>query len=202
MPGIKTPFSVEQLVNPKVIANPYPYYAMLRPMPPAFGLRDWPPGTIPGQDEPHPAWAILRYEDVVSAARNHDVFSSRDPMQEASQAPTLMLVNHDRPEHTYLRAIAQKAFTPKRAMADVAPWAEKTVTDMFDRLKETELDFMESFAVEVPARFLTQLMGTPEHDWPLLRDWGSAFMVTSDFTAEQRLQSNHEIAEYYAAAVI
>lgn len=194
-------FPIEQLVTPEVIANPYPYYAMLRDEPLQFGLLDFPPGTIPGQDQPHPAWAIFKYEDVAAAAKSHDIFSSRDPMQEASTAPTLMLVNHDRPDHTILRAIAQKAFTPKRVVEDVGPWAEKTVAGMFERLQNPEMDFMESFAVEVPARFLTRLIGTPEEDWHLLRDWGSAFMVTSDFTVAERNQCNKEIAAYYSDAV-
>ena len=123
MPQSEKDIGIEQLVTPQAIANPYPYYARLRERPPQFGLLDWPPGTVPGHDKPHPAWALLKYHDVVAAARNHGVFSSRDPMQEASTAPTLMLVNHDRPQHTRLRAIAQQAFTPKRVVEDVGPWA-------------------------------------------------------------------------------
>ena len=194
--------NIEEFVRPEVIVNPYPYYESLRSEPPQFGLLDYPPGTIPGQDKPHPAWALFNYDDVASAARTHDSFSSRDPMQEASAAPTLMLVNHDRPEHTVLRSIAQKAFTPKRVLEDVGPWAEEVVAGMFERLESPEMDFMESFAVEVPARFLTRLIGTPEEDWPLLRDWGNAFMVTADYTAEQRNQRNREVEAYYTEAVM
>jgi len=201
MPHSEVAPDIRRLASPDVIANPYPYYAALRESPPQYGLLDWPPGTIPGQDEPFPAWAILKYDDVVAVARNHQVFSSRDPMQEASSAPTLMLVNHDRPEHTYLRAIAQKAFTPKRVVEDVAPWAEQVVIEMFGRLEQQEMDFMDTFAVEIPARFLARLIGTPDEDWPLLRNWGNAFMVTSDFSVEQRSQSNKEIANYYTEAV-
>lgn len=192
---------IDQLLAPENIRNPYPLYAALRNQPPQFGLRDWPPGTIPGEDEPYPAWALLRYEDVAAAARAADVFSSRDPMQEASSAPTLMLVNHDKPEHTRLRNIAQRAFSPKRVLDDVAPWAEATINSMFNNLPEPELDFMESFAVEIPARFLTRLIGTPEEDWTRLRDWGNAFMVTSNYTAQERQASNEALAAYYVAQV-
>lgn len=194
-------FTAKQLLSPEVIANPYPYYDKLRDKKPQFGLMDFPPGTIPGADQPHPAWALMSYQDVAAAARNNEVFSSRDPMQEASTAPTLMLVNHDKPEHTRLRVIAQKAFTPKRVIEDVAPWAEKTIAEMFQRLSNTELDFMDSFAVEIPARFMTRLIGTPEKDWQLLRNWGNAFMVTSDYTAAERKASNEALAEYYLAQV-
>ena len=194
-------FTAKDLNRPEVIANPYPYYALLRDLPPQFGLKDWPPGTVPGQDIPEPSWVFLKYEDVVAVAKNHDVFSSRDPMQEASDAPTLMLVNHDRPRHTVLRNIAKQAFTPKRVEQDVAPWVEKTVDSMLVELDHESIEFMHSFAEVLPARVMTKLIGTPEQDFDKLRRWASAFMVTSNFTTEERNQCNREIAMYYAEAV-
>lgn len=192
---------VNQLTTAQAIANPYPYYAALRTHPPQFGLLDYPPGTIPGQDEPRPAWAFLRYQDVMDIVINHQAFSSRDEMQEQSSAPTLMLVNDDPPRHRFLRGLAQKAFMPRRVEEDVAPWAEQTVSEMIASIGGGQLEFMDTYAVELPARFITRLMGTPEEDWPLLRRWSSAFMVTSDFTAEERNRSNAEIARYYSEAV-
>jgi cytochrome P450 len=132
---------------------------------------------------------------------NHQVFSSRDPMQEQSSAPTLMLVNDDPPRHRMLRGIAQKAFMPQRVEQDVGPWAERTVEQMVAATGGGELEFMDTYAVELPARFITRLMGTPERDWPRLRNWGNAFMVTSEYTAEERNQSNMEIAGYFSDAV-
>lgn len=193
--------NVADLNTPEVIRNPYPHYAALRDQAPKFGLLDFPPGTIPGQDQPRPAWAFLRYADVVQIARDFESFSSRDEMQEASSAPTLMLVNHDRPEHRFLRGIAQTAFLPQRVEEDVAPWAERTVSTMIDAVGDGRLDIMQTYAVELPARFVTRLIGTPEQDWPKLRNWSSAFMVTSDFTAQERQQSNIELAQYYSEAV-
>ena len=200
-PAVSAEFDVTQLTLPEVIANPYPYYAKLRDRPPQFGLLDYPPGTIPGVDSPHPAWVFLRYEDVKEIVINHKVFSSRDQMQEDSSAPTLMLVNDDPPRHRYLRGLAQQAFMPRRVEEDVAPWAEKTVAEMTARIGGGHLEFMDTYALELPARFITRLMGTPEADWPRLRNWSSAFMVTSDFTAEERSQCNIEIARYYSDAV-
>lgn len=194
-------FSVEFLNRPEVIANPYPYYALLRDKAPQFGLRDWPPGTVPGQDVPEPSWVFLKYADVAAVAKNHDAFSSRDPMQEASDAPTLMLVNHDRPRHTVLRNIAKQAFTPKRVEHDIAPWVEKTVASMFEALGDGEIDFMHAFAEVLPARVMTKLIGTPEGDYDKIRRWANAFMVTSDFTLDERNQCNRELAAYYAEAV-
>ena len=96
---------VRSLPNAETIANPYPVYAKLRESTPIYGYQDYPPGTVPGQDEPVTAWVLMKYDEVAAAARNHMTFSSRDPLQEQSSAPTLMLVNHDNPEHDRLRTL-------------------------------------------------------------------------------------------------
>ena len=73
----------------------------MRDKPIQFGVRGYPPGTVQGVDEPIPAWGIFRYDDVKHVYANHKIFSSEDRMQEASEAPSMMLVNHDQPEHTF-----------------------------------------------------------------------------------------------------
>ena len=194
-------FDVTKLLEPEVIANPYPYYAMLREQAPQFGLLDYPPGTVPGVDEPNPAWVFTRYDDVVGVLKGHEMFSSRDPMQEASDAPTLMLVNHDRPRHTLLRNIAKKAFTPKRVVTDIAPLVTQTISEMINGLVESEIDFMKEVAGVLPSVVMTFLIGTPRDDYPKLVRWANAFMVSSDFTLEERQQCNIELFQYYSTKV-
>ena len=194
-------FDVKKLLDPDVIANPYPYYALLRARPPQFGLLDYPPGTVPGVDQPNPAWVFTRYEDVQGVMKNHDAFSSRDPMQEASEAPTLMLVNHDRPRHTLLRNIAKKAFTPKRVGTDIAPLVTQTISEMVNGLIDNDIDFMQEVAGVLPSVVMTFLIGTPREDYPKLVRWANAFMVSSDFTPEERQQCNIELFTYYSTKV-
>lgn len=194
-------FGVADLLKPEVIANPYPYYARLRQQPPQFGLLDYPPGTVPGIDAPSPAWVFTRYDDVVGVMKDHEGFSSRDPMQEASAAPTLMLVNHDRPRHTVLRNIARMAFTPKRVESDIAPLVTQTMNAMIDGLLDREVDFMSQVAGILPSVVMTFLIGTPREDYTRLVRWANAFMVSSDFTPEERTRSNVELYQYYVAKV-
>ena len=135
--------ATEQLVaalpRPETIADPYPLYARLRPQTPAWGYRDYPPGTIPDADEPVTAWVLMKYAEVVAAARDHETFSSRDPLQESSSAPTLMLVNHDNPEHDRLRGIVALAFSRKRIQA-LEGWLNDIVGDMLAALPDTEIE--------------------------------------------------------------
>jgi len=94
-----TASAIELLTTPQGVADPYPLYDQLRALSPVAGYRDWPPGTVPGADEPVTAWALFRYDQVLEAAKDSTTFSSRDPLQEASSAPSLMLVNTDPPQH-------------------------------------------------------------------------------------------------------
>ena len=194
-------FDVTKLLDPDVIANPYPYYALLRAQPPQFGLLDYPPGTVPGVDTPSPAWVFTRYQDVLGVMKNFEAFSSRDPMQEASDAPSLMLVNHDRPRHTLLRNIAKKAFTPKRVGTDIAPLVTQTISEMVNGLIDNDIDFMQEVAGVLPSVVMTFLIGTPREDYPKLVRWANAFMVSSDFTPEERQQCNVELFTYYSTKV-
>lgn len=203
-------FGAADLSRPEVLADPYPYYARLRERSPLFGYEDYPPGTIPGQDVPRPSWAILRYADVQQVCREHEVFSSRDEMQEQSSGPTLMLVNHDRPYHGILRAMAARAFTAAR-VASLAEWMRRTVATMLDEEMpgsgDAEVDVMRNLAPDLPARVMCRLMGVPESDYKSIRRWANAFMVTAEnddgtpLSAAARETCNREVAAYFTAAV-
>jgi cytochrome P450 len=200
-PVIPADFQAKDLYSPDVFANPYPYYDHLRDQPIQFGLEDYPPGTMPNVDKPYPAWVVLKHADMTEVSKKSHIFSSRDIMQEESEAPTLMLVNHDDPRHAELRKIAQLAFTPKRVNADLAPWMERAVAAQLDKYANGEVDFMADLAPNLPALVMTKLIGTPESDHVLLRRWANAFMVTSDFTIEERKQCNVDLFMYYSQAV-
>lgn len=194
-------FHARDLEQAAVIRNPFPYYDMLRDKPLQFGVRGYPPGTVEGMDEPIPSWAVLKYQDLVHVASNHQIFSSRDRMQEESDAPTLMLVNHDQPEHTWLRTIARKAFSPKRVEADVAPWLHDTVADMLNEEGAGQLDVMTNLAADLPPKFISKLLGTPAEDFKKIRGWADAYMGTSTMTMAEKAQSNVELHDYYTDQV-
>lgn len=202
-------FGAADLSRPEVMTDPYPYYAALRARSPLFGYEDYPPGTIPGLDVPRPSWAVLRYADVQQVCREHEVFSSRDEMQEQSLGPTLMLVNHDRPYHGILRSMAARAFTAAR-IASLTDWMRVTVAAMLEAELpggSGEIDVMRNLAPDLPARVMCRLMGVPEGDYKDIRRWANAFMVTAEnddgtpLSAATRAQCNAEVAAYFTAAV-
>lgn len=198
-------YEIPDLTKPEIIANPYPIYDQLRDRSPFFGYRDLPPGTMPGIDEPVPAWVLLKYDDVATAAMDHHTFSSEDPTQVKSSAPTLMLVNHDEPRHNQLRKVVNVAFSRKR-IDKLQPWLDRILKDMFAELvpagtASSSFDFAERVASLVPARAMAHLFGVSDEVSEQFRKWASAFMLSADLTPQQRAISNQEMVEYFTTTV-
>lgn len=182
------------------IASPYALYDRLRPYGPVYGYRDYPPGTVPDADEAVTAWVLLNYDHVSAAARDHRIFSSRDPLQEQSSAPTLMLVNHDNPEHDRLRGIVNLAFSRPRIEA-LDPWVREIVDGMVASLGDGDTEVMEALAARIPARIMVGLLGLPEEVVDRFRHWATAFMLSADLDPAEREASNAELVRYFTATV-
>jgi cytochrome P450 len=190
-------FAASDLATPAIIANPYPAYAALRPHSPIPGYVDYPPGTVPGVDEPVTAWALLKHEHVRNAARDHETFSSRDPLQEASDAPTLMLVNTDQPLHSAHRKVVNTVFTRSRVEA-MRPWLTQRVAQLVAGLPDgEEFDAVSDLCAHVPAVVMCKFFGAPDTDAPRYERWANAFMLSADLTGEERNASNQELGAYF-----
>ena len=186
---------VAALPTPATIANPYPLYERLRDATPIFGYRDYPPGTIPGQDEAVTAWVLMKYDEVAAAARDHETFSSRDPLQEQSSAPTLMLVNHDNPEHNRLRALVNVAFSRKEIEL-IKPWIAARIAEMFETIGEGDIEVVTSLTSVIPARVMMRLLGCPDTDAAQCRGWATAFMLSADRGRETGPARSHRRAAH------
>lgn len=187
---------VAALPTPAGVANPYPLYSQLRPVSPVFGYQDYPPGTIPGQDAPVTAWALMKHAEVDAAARDHETFSSRDPLQEASSAPSLMLVNHDNPQHDRLRRFVHVAFS-FRTVQQHEPWIDQCIGQMVADIGAGEMEVVAGLTSVVPAKVMMHLLGQPDADADKCRDWATAFMLSADLTPQQREASNQSMAAYF-----
>ena len=190
---------VAELPSAGTIADPYPLYNRLRSETPVFGYRDYPPGTVPGQDEPVAAWVLMKFDDVAAAALDHETFSSRDPLQEQSSAPSLMLVNHDNPAHDRLRRYVSHPFA-FRQIEHIKPWITDRIREMLSTL-EGDVEVVGHLTSIIPARVMMRLLGQPDEDATRCRDWANAFMLSADLSAEQRAASNEELVAYFAAEV-
>jgi len=158
--------------------DPQAYFAALRQSRPVA------PVSLPGFDgQP---WLITRYEDVRAALA--DPRLAKDPRKlypEWEPAPmsamiSLHMLNLDPPDHTRLRRLVQKAFTPRR-VAGLRPRVEEITGALLDEMAAgpPETDLLDAFAFPLPITVICELLGVPVADRDAFRDW-TAVIISSD----------------------
>ena len=125
------------------------------------------------EDAKGPAfWSLTKHADVVAASRDPVTFSSyertsfmREPQHDEELAQQrLMLVNMDPPEHTRLRNIVNKGFTP-RMTARLEARIREFVDEIIERATDKgEGDFVREVAAELPLEVIAEVMGAPLED--------------------------------------
>lgn len=146
---------------------------------------DWPPGAqLPEElaalrDEPvvravmpsgDPVWLVTRYADVRAVLSDRRLSRNRErpgaPRMTAA-APTKMFQNpkidRDPPEHTRMRRLMTKAFTPAR-IERLGPYVKEVVTELLDRWREPPVDLVSEFALPLTLRVICRLLGVPVAD--------------------------------------
>jgi cholest-4-en-3-one 26-monooxygenase len=135
-------------------------------------------------------WVITRHEDIKSISRNGDLWSTnrkgavmRLPDGVTSEQLDLtkaLLINHDAPEHTRLRKIVSRLFTP-RAVAALDEKLAVAAHEIVGAAKEKESgDFVEDIALNLPLLAIADLIGVPEADREKLFGWTNSIMNTDD----------------------
>lgn len=165
------------LFDPRVFRNGIPYdgLARLRAEHPVAwhdepAVLGWPEG--PG------FWAVTRYDDVQHVSKTPEVYSAhlgatqvRDPDPEDLPFIQRMMLNMDPPEHTRLRQIVNKGFTPRTLLAreDVLRRYAREIVDAI--AEQGGCDFAEDVGADYPLLTLTDVMGVPREDRRLLYEW-------------------------------
>ncbi|MGQ0842763.1 MAG: cytochrome P450 [Sporichthyaceae bacterium] len=191
---------VNVFTRPEGMRDPFPYYDALRPLGPVPGYVDWSPGTVPGIDPPLTAWAVFSYELVEEVLRNWQVYSSRDPGQEDSDAPNIILQGDDPPVHKIRRTLATKAFSARR-VTGMKDWLAAEMVGVADRLGEGDIDVCADLTGELPTRSMVRLLGLPDVGYKKMLDWAHAFMQSADLTPEERRDRNIEMIQVITAKV-
>ncbi|WP_189827770.1 cytochrome P450 family protein [Streptomyces finlayi] len=155
--------------------DPYPAYAWLREHSPVHRTR------LPSGVE---AWLVTRYGDAKQALADQRL--SKNPANHAGSAHAkgktgipgersadLMthLLNIDPPDHTRLRRLVSKAFTP-RTVAEFAPRVQELTDQLIDRFEgRGSADLIHEFAFPLPIYAICDLLGVPREDQDDFRDW-------------------------------
>ena len=153
-------------LSSEMAQDPYPTYAKLR-----------------GRDPVHrsrlmDAWVFSRFADVDAILRDHRHFSS-DPRKRVASGRRASLPNVeepsmlflDPPDHTRLRALVNKAFTP-RAVAALEPHIRELMTTLLDAVDDpAAFDLMEAVAKPLPVIVIAEMLGIPPEDRAQFAVW-------------------------------
>ena len=197
--------SLYHLLDPEVLADPYPLYARLRSEDPVH----WDPFLH--------AWIVTRYADVLTVL--HDYSADRTPTPDQLTEMGLsdlspiaaVMVNQmlflDAPAHTRLRGLASTAFTPRRVEV-LRGHIQEIADGLLDRVAGTgRMDVIADFASPLPAIVTAEMLGVPIDDHERLKNWSADFAeMLGNFQhnpdrVARVLQSVEEMTAYFRDAI-
>jgi pimeloyl-[acyl-carrier protein] synthase len=197
--------SLYRLMDPTVLADPYPLYKKLRETDPVH----WDPFLH--------AWVVTGYQDCITVL--HKMSADRTPTPEQIKAMgieqlapiarvmTKQMLFMDAPAHTRLRKLCSVAFTSRRIetmRAHIAEIAEKLVAKS---LPAGRMDLIADFAAPLPAIVTAEMLGVPTEDHEQLKSWSADFAeMLGNFQhnpdrAARVLKSVEEMTAYFRAAI-
>src|SRR5436305_6201921 len=197
--------SLFHLLDPEVLANPYPLYRRLRREAPVH----WDPYLH--------AWVVTRYADVVTVLHHFSANRTPTPEQFAAmglselgpiaQMMTRQMLFMDAPAHTRLRGLASMAFTPARVEVLRSHIRQIVDTLMEPLLRAGRMDVINDLAAPLPAIVTAEMLGVPTSDCDRLKAWSADFAeVLGNFQhnpdrASRTLKCVEEMTDYFRNAI-
>jgi cytochrome P450 len=152
-------------MDPEFLADPYPTYHRLR-------------DEDPVHHSPMDFWVLTRYEDVAAVLRDPRFIKEPIVSMVAARfgvsAPPgmgLSMLDRDPPDHTRLRSLVSKAFTP-RVVEGLRPRIQKMVDELITRAEAVgTMDLIEEFAYPIPVNVICEMLGVPVEDHERFKGW-------------------------------
>ncbi|MFD9209341.1 cytochrome P450 [Streptomyces sioyaensis] len=202
--------SLQDLLDPRNQADPYPLYSRWRAQAPLARLDDR-------------LMVLTRYEDCAAVLRDGRFgHPEADDPRFAGRRPSLdVLVDEDGrpvrgflglnpPDHTRMRALVSQAFT-RRRVERLAPRIEKLADELFTAMERTPgpVDLIEGLATPLPVAVISELLGVPTEDRHRMLTWSHAVAraLVPDFllppgAAEQEARARREFTDYLRELVV
>lgn len=193
------------LLDPQVLADPYPLYERLRCEHPVF----WDPYMH--------AWIFTRYSDVIQVLRDFSSKRTRTPEQlealginELTPIARIMvkqMIFMDPPAHKRIRGLASAAFTPQKVEA-LRSHIRDIVKDLLAPFKgKGRMDVLADLAEPLPSIVTAEMFGLPTEDHRQLKVWSKDFAeMLGNFEHDSErvpriLKSTEDLAAYFRAAI-
>ncbi|MEU6704772.1 cytochrome P450 [Streptomyces wuyuanensis] len=172
---------------------PLPEFARLRQTAPVWWCAQ-PRGITGFDDEGY--WVVTRHADVKYVSTHPELYSSSENTavirfnehisRDQIEVQRLIMLNMDPPEHTRVRQIVQRGFTPRAvrglesALRDRARRIVEEARASADGSADGSFDFVTRIAVELPLQAIAELIGVPQEDRARIFDWSNKMVAYDD----------------------
>jgi pimeloyl-[acyl-carrier protein] synthase len=204
-PASDPSLSLFRLLDPEVLADPYPFYARLRTEAPVY----WDPYLH--------SWVVTRYADVLTVLQTFSADRTPSPdhmralglgeIEPIAAVMVRQMLFMDAPAHTHLRKLCSTAFTPRRVEL-LETRIEAIADDLIDTvIASGSMDIIGDFAAPFPAIVTAHLLGVPAEDHAQLKAWSADFAeMLGNFQhnperIKQVLRSVAEMTAYFRSAI-
>ncbi len=160
--------------SPTFLANPYPFYDELRQESPIFYESSW------------KQWFLTRYEDCERLKRHNGLGHGTYP-EALESSPLWQMLRHwfllkNPPDHTHLRRLVHKTFTPHR-VAKIRQTVQTIADNLLDQVVPTgKMDLIADFAKPLPVIVIAEMLGLPTEDHKLFHEWSHDIARSLDLT--------------------
>jgi cytochrome P450 len=157
---------------PEVRLDPYPLYQQLRASEPV----QW--------NEHIEIWTLTRYADVAAVLRDGRMSADRTQADRFRMPPGRQIYQSmltlDPPDHTRLRTLVNKAFTPA-TVSRLRPRIQALVDAILDEAEERgRLEVIADLAYPLPVTVIAEMLGVPPEDYQIFKDWSATLAANLD----------------------
>lgn len=181
------------LFNDDLMANPHEGFRDLR----AVGAVH--EGVTP---DGQAVWVITRYAEARDALADSRLSLNKANARtrgeyQSSMPPELdaHLLNMDAPDHTRLRRLVSRAFTPRRVEA-LRAHIQRHVDDLLHAAQRPAVDLVDALAEPLPMAVICELLGIPAKDRSEFRSWTSSLMSPRPGAASESRAAMKNMYEY------
>ncbi len=135
-------------------------------------------------------WALTRHAEVAAVSKDSKHFSSAENgaiirfpagmTRDMIEMQRVMILNQDPPEHTAMRHIVSRAFTPRSITQLEQIMTERAQRIVSDAVERGAGDFVEEVAAELPLQAIADLLGVPQEDRKKLFHWSNQMLANED----------------------
>jgi len=189
-----TQTKIYDIWSAKARANPQALYEQMRAEAPIYRAV----GPMSGNN----FWFFTRYDDCMAILKNDEKigkeFRKHLPVEVANKwgpppdpNDVFEVINHhlldlDPPDHTRLRALVHKAFTP-RVIENLRPRIQEIADDLLDRMEGVgKADLINTFSFPLPITVIAEMLGIPSADRDKFRDWTRNLLFVPDADENRR----------------